>query len=118
MAAGVSAAYGLTDDGRLRPIQGGHGGALLAWHPGSGWECIVPPSDPRRSLIDLYLPVCSATSASATTVGHLGQSLDGFIATHAGDSQFVTGRKLRVACVSGDSQFVTGRENILHLHRM
>jgi riboflavin-specific deaminase-like protein len=34
-------------------------------------------------------------------VGHLGQSLDGFIATH-----------------SGDSQFVTGPENILHLHRM
>jgi diaminohydroxyphosphoribosylaminopyrimidine deaminase / 5-amino-6-(5-phosphoribosylamino)uracil reductase len=35
------------------------------------------------------------------TVGHLGQSLDGFIATH-----------------SGESQFVTGEENILHLHRM
>ena len=101
MAAGVSAAYGLTEDGSLLPLQAGHDGALLAWHPGSGWECIVPLSDPRRSLIDLYLPVCSATSASAMTVGHLGQSLDGFIATHA-----------------GDSQFVTGRENILHLHRM
>ena len=35
------------------------------------------------------------------TVGHLGQSLDGFIATH-----------------DGDSQFVTGRENIVHLHRL
>jgi riboflavin-specific deaminase-like protein len=49
----------------------------------------------------LYLPICSATSAHPITVGHLGQSLDGFIATHA-----------------GDSQFVTGPENILHLHRM
>jgi riboflavin-specific deaminase-like protein len=35
------------------------------------------------------------------TIGHLGQSLDGFIATH-----------------SGDSQFVTGDDNIVHLHRM
>ena len=35
------------------------------------------------------------------TVGHLGQSLDGFIATHA-----------------GESQYVTGEENILHMHRM
>jgi riboflavin-specific deaminase-like protein len=35
------------------------------------------------------------------TIGHLGQSLDGFIATH-----------------SGDSQFVTGSGNIVHLHRM
>ena len=34
-------------------------------------------------------------------MGHLGLSLDGFIATHA-----------------GESQFVTGGENILHLHRM
>jgi riboflavin-specific deaminase-like protein len=35
------------------------------------------------------------------TVGHLGQSLDGFIATR-----------------SGDSQTVTGGDNIVHLHRM
>ena len=57
--------------------------------------------DPRYALLDLYLPICSATAATPITVGHLGQSLDGFIATHA-----------------GDSQFVTGEENILHLHRM
>ena len=57
--------------------------------------------DPRHALIDLYLPICSATAARPITVGHLGQSLDGFIATHA-----------------GESQFVTGEENILHLHRM
>jgi diaminohydroxyphosphoribosylaminopyrimidine deaminase/5-amino-6-(5-phosphoribosylamino)uracil reductase len=35
------------------------------------------------------------------TIGHLGQSLDGFIATH-----------------TGESQFVTGEQNIVHLHRM
>jgi riboflavin-specific deaminase-like protein len=35
------------------------------------------------------------------TIGHLGQSLDGFIATHG-----------------GDSRYVNGRGNLLHLHRM
>ena len=65
-----------------------------------GSRC-CPADDPRHALIDLYLPICSATGARPITVGHLGQSLDGFIATHA-----------------GESQFVTGEENILHLHRM
>src|SRR5581483_6926427 len=51
--------------------------------------------------LDLYLPIASATARHPIAIGHLGQSLDGFIATH-----------------SGESQFVTGEENILHLHRM
>jgi riboflavin-specific deaminase-like protein len=38
---------------------------------------------------------------AAVTVAHLGQSLDGFIATY-----------------SGDSRYVNGRGNLLHLHRM
>jgi riboflavin-specific deaminase-like protein len=62
---------------------------------------MLPSDDPRHALIDLYLPMCSATREHPITVGHLGKSLDGFIATY-----------------SGDSQFVTGQENILHLHRM
>ncbi|MBI3403647.1 MAG: RibD family protein [Acidobacteria bacterium] len=61
----------------------------------------VPAGDPARSIIDLYLPICQARTDRPVTVGHLGQSLDGFIATHA-----------------GESRFVTGAENILHLHRM
>lgn len=74
---------------------------LLQWTPGSGWSSPLPPEDPQRVLFDLYLPLCSATASRPITVGHLGQSLDGFIATP-----------------SGDSQFVTGEENIRHLHRM
>lgn len=42
-----------------------------------------------------------AASSTRVTVGHLGQSLDGFIAT-----------------CSGDSRYVNGRGNLLHLHRM
>jgi riboflavin-specific deaminase-like protein len=73
----------------------------LEWIPGSGWRSLLPADDPRQSALDLYLPICSATVARPIAVGHLGQSLDAFIATH-----------------SGDSQFVTGSANIVHLHRM
>jgi riboflavin-specific deaminase-like protein len=84
---------------RLLPAEGPD--AALAWRPGIGWECRLAPHDARFELLNLYLPICSATSARPMTVGHLGQSLDGFIATP-----------------SGDSQFVTGGDNIVHVHRM
>ena len=100
-ARGVPELVGVDENGALRPIAEGSSGAVLAWIPASGWQGRLPPDDPRSALLDLYLPVCSATAARPITVGHLGQSLDGFIAT-----------------VTGDSQFVTGAENILHLHRM
>ena len=90
-----------SDEVELRTVPAGHPDAVLAWQPGEGWALRLPASDPRRAIVDLYLPICSATKAQPITVGHLGQSLDGFIATH-----------------SGDSQFVTGHENIRHLHRM
>src|SRR5262244_182298 len=61
----------------------------------------LPAGDPRAAILDLYLPICSATAEHPITVGHLGQSLDGFIATHA-----------------GESRYVTGQENIVHLHRL
>ena len=88
-------------DGRLHVVEPGHPDAVIAWRPHAGFEVVLPPDDPRHAMIDLYLPICSATGANPLTVGHLGQSLDGFIATH-----------------SGESQYVTGEENILHLHRM
>ena len=100
-AAGLPGVFALASDDELTPVPAEHPDALLAWHPDSGWSALFPATDPRRALIDLYLPVCSAIASRPITVGHLGQSLDGFIATH-----------------SGDSQFVTGEENILHLHRM
>jgi riboflavin-specific deaminase-like protein len=94
-------AFSINDDAELRPVPPDDAAAVLGWRPGAGWVAMLPGEDPRASLIDLYLPVCSATSARPLTIGHLGQSLDGFIATHA-----------------GESQFVTGLENIRHLHRL
>ena len=98
--ASRSAAFALGSNGELRPLAAGDPAAQLAWRA-SGWESLLGPDDPNGAYLDLYLPICSATRAHPITVGHLGQSLDGFIATH-----------------SGDSQYVTGEENILHLHRM
>jgi riboflavin-specific deaminase-like protein len=96
-----SAAYAVTDAGGLRRVAATAPDALLAWKPGAGWESLLPPADPRRTLVDLYLPICSATAARPVTVAHLGQSLDGFIATS-----------------TGESQWITGGENLLHTHRL
>lgn len=74
---------------------------LLTWCASTGWKSHLPQEDDRRTLLDLYLPIAGARPGQAITIGHLGQSLDGFIATP-----------------SGDSTHVTGSENILHLHRL
>jgi diaminohydroxyphosphoribosylaminopyrimidine deaminase/5-amino-6-(5-phosphoribosylamino)uracil reductase len=89
------------DGTTLRPATSDAAGGVLEWQPGSGWHSRLPAGNPQADLLDLYLPLCSATASRPITVGHLGQSLDGFIATH-----------------TGDSQFVTGGGNIVHLHRM
>jgi riboflavin-specific deaminase-like protein len=60
-----------------------------------------PVSQPVQDLFDLYLPLCALGATRSFVVGHLGQSLDG-----------------RIATASGVSRFITGRENIVHLHRM
>jgi len=100
-ATDESAAFAIGENGQLRALPQGDPDALVGWRQGAGWTPLVPADDPRHALLDLYLPICSATAAKPITVGHLGLSLDGFIATH-----------------SGESQFVTGPENIVHLHRM
>ena len=89
------------EPGPLRAVPVGHPSAAIVWQPGVGWRSCLPPEDASCALLDLYLPICSATAARPIAVGHLGQSLDGFI-----------------AMPTGESQFVTGHQNILHLHRM
>jgi diaminohydroxyphosphoribosylaminopyrimidine deaminase / 5-amino-6-(5-phosphoribosylamino)uracil reductase len=99
--AGQYATFALGSDNELAPVPAGDPAAALAWRPRLGWESVLPADAPRRALIDLYLPICCATAEQPVTIGHLGQSLDGFIATH-----------------SGESRWVTGPENILHAHRL
>jgi riboflavin-specific deaminase-like protein len=99
--AGVHAFFALEDDGTLAAVRETDSAALVEWRPVQGWSCLLPHTDDRRALVDLYLPICGATAAHPLTVGHLGESLDGFIATHA-----------------GESQWVTGPENVRHMHRL
>ena len=96
----AAAAADLVADDRA-PALAGDAAAALAWRAASGWHCLLSLDDPQRALLDLYLPFCSATAARPLTLGHLGESLDGFIATH-----------------TGESQWVTGPENVLHMHRL
>lgn len=80
-AGDVDAVVVLADDG-------------MAWAPAAG---LAPAA---REFLSLYLPIC-APRAGPLTLGHLGQSLDGCVAT-----------------ASGDSCFVNDRANIEHLHRL
>ncbi|HEX3776456.1 MAG TPA: RibD family protein [Polyangiaceae bacterium] len=52
-------------------------------------------------MLELYLPLCIGKGARELVIGHVGQSLDGQIAT-----------------ASGSSRYVTGPENIVHMHRL
>jgi riboflavin-specific deaminase-like protein len=54
-----------------------------------------------RAFLELYAPLCRPQGGRPLTIGHLGQSLDGHIAT-----------------ASGDSYYVTGPDNVRHLHRL
>jgi riboflavin-specific deaminase-like protein len=75
-------------------------GAAADWLARRGDECVVTETVPQavRPLLELYAPLCSARPF---TLAHLGQSLDGHIAT-----------------ASGDSYYVTGPDNVRHLHRL
>jgi len=89
------------DGDQLVPVTLPDSRVSLSWIPEAGWKAATHLGDACRALFDLYLPVASAHPGAPLTVGHLGQSLDGFIAT-----------------TTGDSYYVTGPENVRHLHRM
>jgi len=72
------------------------GRALAAWQGPAGLDA------QGAELFALYEPLLQRTSSAAPwCIGHLGQSLDGFIATH-----------------NGDSRFVTGPQDLDHMHRL
>lgn len=94
-------ALGVAPDGCVAAVGVDDDSAELGWAPGRGWHRLGAPGDDAGAFYDLYLPICPARASAPLTVGHLGQSIDGFIATR-----------------DGQSHYVTGPENIVHLHRM
>lgn len=78
-----------------------------AGRPAGPWERPAQGLDAQGGeLFALYEPlVARAPGSPPFVIAHLGQSLDGFIATHNGDSRFVTGpqdldhmHRLRAVC--------------------
>ena len=67
----------------------------------SGWIASAPISAAEAELLDLYLPMALACRARPLTIAHLGQSLDG-----------------RIATLEGVSRTLNGPENLTHLHRL
>jgi riboflavin-specific deaminase-like protein len=96
------ATFCMGDDGTVTENRGSEG-AVLVVRPD-----VEAPVEARfdldpvtRQMLDLYLPLCVGRHSAELVVGHLGQSLDGQIAT-----------------ASGASTYVTGPDNIRHLHRL
>lgn len=98
---GAACAIGPGPDGAMARLPAETGEALCRFEPARGWSPGPAATAEQRVLLDLYLPFCAARPGAPLTIGHLGQSLDGHIATE-----------------SGDSYYVTGPVNLLHLHRM
>lgn len=93
-ATAAQAGHGRNVDGRPSPA--------LAWSPDTGWSLSGPFPTTVVERFALYKPLLDIDpQAGSWTIAHLGQSLDGYIAT---------------GC--GDSVYVTGPENLAHLHRL
>jgi diaminohydroxyphosphoribosylaminopyrimidine deaminase/5-amino-6-(5-phosphoribosylamino)uracil reductase len=92
---------GLDERGALRVVPEERALIALRADCEHGWEARVPLSAAVSELLDLYLPLCVGPNSSTLVLAHLGQSLDG-----------------RVATVTGASRFVTGPEDLRHMHRL
>ena len=75
-------------------------GGSLRVSVGGGWRASTSLPDDVAAQLDLYLPYCFSRPGGLA-VAHIGQSLDGRIATE-----------------NGESRWVTGEADLLHCHRM
>ncbi len=73
----------------------------LTAQPDGTWSSDAAVTPDARALLDLLAPLCVAGPSRPLTIAHLGQSLDGRIATEA-----------------GRSHYINGTQNLDHLHRL
>lgn len=95
---GESRSIGVDGSGTVLPVSADDARCLLV-RGAEGWCPAAHVTAESRAVLELYLPVRCHSGSLA--VAHLGQSLDG-----------------RIATASGDSFYVTGAANLLHLQRM
>jgi len=88
-------------EGRLEEVASERAQILLDPNSDPSFESPLPLPASVRQLFELYLPLCLGEGAERLVLGHIGQSLDGQIATAA-----------------GASRYVSGPENIVHMHRL
>lgn len=95
--------FGLGLDEHAQPsiVPVADGSALLDVATDGSWTARVPIAATSAELFDLYLPMALARRDRPLAVAHLGQSLDG-----------------RIATLDGKSCYINGPENLTHLHRM
>ena len=87
--------------GELRLRRRHDGELTLVRQDDGGWR-LEPPAPPEiAALFAIYMPFCAVPPGRSLVVAHLGQSLDG-----------------RIATLSGASRWVTGAADIAHNHRM
>jgi len=80
----------------ILPLDTVAGAADIGWQLQGCWDA------PALELFDLFKPLLGSPQTGAQwVIAQLGQSLDGCVATRA-----------------GDSSFINGPENLLHLHRL
>jgi riboflavin-specific deaminase-like protein len=77
------------------------GGSGLGWSARKGWVLDGQWSAAAQEMFDLYRPLLGLQPGERYVLGHLGQSIDGRIATSAGDS-----------C------YINGQQNLVHMHRL
>ncbi len=68
-------------------------GVCIGIRAGGAWTCTAPLADDTARMLDLFLPWVA--SPEAMTIGQLGQSLDGRIATESGASHYINGLEAR-----------------------
>ena len=95
--------FGLSVDnqGQINLVPANDRACLLEINADGRWYAKASLTPEIGEQLDLYLPLALAREGQPLTVAHLGQSLDGYIAT-----------------LTGDSRYVNGPENLAHLHRM
>jgi len=94
-------AFRVGDDGTVVEGSNGDGAVTIRPERDAALEAELELAPAVREMLELYLPLVVGRQSSELVVGHLGQSLDGQIAT-----------------ASGASAYVTGPANIRHLHRL